>query len=116
MKFFGKPQVEEVKLNVNQADISEGRNLDGSKGAVCNNCGGYGYTIKLKGGRLPCSFCKQTGAREETKEELQEKIARQGIQINGLINDLTLLKKALLETLQVKGLEINTNPEGTKHV
>lgn len=47
---------------------------DGSKGAVCNNCGGYGFTNGLNGAALGCQHCEQTGIQLPSRLELQKQI------------------------------------------
>jgi hypothetical protein len=37
------------------------KNARGKQGAICNNCAGFGYTIKLGGGNLKCMDCFGTG-------------------------------------------------------
>lgn len=93
-------KIENVRVSISEADMKDGKNVDGSKGKICNNCGGYGYTMALKGGRLPCTQCEQTGAQEMTMRELQTIVV-------GVAGDLQLLRKALLETLQSHGKTIN---------
>lgn len=39
-------------------------NRDGSRGPICNNCGGYGFTSLMSGGHQPCQFCNESGVGE----------------------------------------------------
>jgi hypothetical protein len=50
------------------------KNEDGSKGPICNNCGGYGFTNTLTGGSFGCKECDQTGIALPSKREMLEKI------------------------------------------
>lgn len=96
----------EIKLHINPNLIKDAKNIDGVLGEKCNNCGGFGFTMNTKGSKLGCGQCEQTGVRLPTNRELQT-------QISALKKDLHLLKKALLETLQTKGLSIDTNIKET---
>lgn len=89
-------------------DAGPGKNTDGSEGIVCNNCGGYGYTIKLGGGKLPCNDCKQSGVKELSKEELQKKVFN-------LEQDIMLLRRALMEDLGFQGKPIPAKVLEAKH-
>ncbi len=102
-------KVEEIKIHMNPNIVEEAKNRNGQLGQICNNCGGYGFTMNIKGGKLDCLACNKTGVKVLTLSELQA-------QVNLLRNDLTLLKKALLETLQTHQLEIETNPEEAVNV
>lgn len=101
-------KVEEVKININPNVLNERKN-NGAMTKPCNNCGGYGFTLALKGGRIPCLQCEQSGNSEMSNRELQTLIL-------GLYKDMSLLKKALLETLSNQGLTLKSNPEETIHV
>ena len=63
------------------------KNADGHLGPVCNNCGGYGYTLTLTkagGGSLGCSACDQTGIAQPSKKELQDQIDELKQKMKGL--------------------------------
>ncbi len=98
-------KIENVKLHIAPADIAEGKNTSGQFGKICNNCGGYGYTMALKGGRLPCHYCDSTGVAEISNRELQaENMA--------IKKDLDLLRQALIQTLEGHGVTIPTKLNG----
>lgn len=52
------------------------KNTDGHLGPICNNCGGYGYTLTF--GSLSssagCHACNQSGIAQPTAQQLQEQI------------------------------------------
>lgn len=102
-------RVEEMKLHIDPRVNNDAKNRDGHLGQPCNNCGGYGFTMALKGGRIPCNYCQQTGVQKLTTDDLNVLVFEQGKQINALIKDFEMLKKALLETLQTKGIVIDTD-------
>lgn len=89
--------------------VKEAPNVGGTKGEVCNNCGGYGFTLGLKGVKLTCHDCGQTGVKELTMAELSALV-------QSLKQDLTLLKLAIVETLQSKGVELKTDIGKTKAI
>lgn len=88
--------------------LKEGKNTDGVLGDKCNNCGGFGFTMSMKG-KLGCNQCDQTGVRLPTNRELQD-------QISVLKKDLSILKKALLDTLGMNGLSIKEEIGRTTNV
>lgn len=102
-------KVKEIKLHINPSLISKAKNSDGHLGEKCNNCGGFGFTMGLKGTILQCKICEQTGVKLPSLRELQT-------QISNLKKDLHLLKKALLETLLTKGITIGTNVKEANYV
>lgn len=96
---------EAVKMLIDPATLPAPKNNTGNMGTPCNNCGGYGYTMKPKigdspGGMLPCNDCRETGVMELTKEQLEDKVANQSKQINDLIKDFGELRGVVLETLK----------------
>lgn len=46
----------------------ESKNVDGSKGKICNECGGYGFTYGIRS-FIGCIPCKQTGVQPENLEQ-----------------------------------------------
>lgn len=49
-------------------------NVDGHKGKICNNCGGYGFTMNIMGGKLDCQDCEGEGIALPKKSELLKRI------------------------------------------
>jgi hypothetical protein len=47
---------------------------DGSKGPLCNLCGGYGFTNSITGGSPGCQRCEQTGVEPVNLRELQQRV------------------------------------------
>lgn len=52
------------------------KNADGRLGKVCNNCGGFGFTLHLTQGSAGCMYCGQTGVAQPTNAELASEITR----------------------------------------
>lgn len=67
-------------------------NARGILGPICNNCSGFGFTYTLKGKKLPCYACHETGVSVDVVD-LQKQVI-----------DLTRLVKMLYTELQKKGL------------
>ena len=93
----GKPK--EIKLHLTPTIMESAKNTDGILGDKCDSCGGFGFTISTQGKKLSCIFCESTGVKLPTNKELQQ-------QISDLRKDLYILKKALLDTLGMNGVEI----------
>lgn len=49
------------------------KNVDGHLGPICNNCGGYGFTLSANGSK-GCLYCEQTGIELPSKLELLQRI------------------------------------------
>jgi hypothetical protein len=62
---------------------------DGSKGPLCKNCGGYGFTNSITGGSPGCQRCEQTGIEPVNVQELQKQVS-----------DLTKLVETLVEKIK----------------
>jgi hypothetical protein len=93
-------KAKDIRLHFKPEDMEHQKNTTGTLGAKCNNCGGYGFTMKLGGGRLDCKYCEHTGVKEPTPREIQE-------QISGINSDLRELKEALLKTLVGQGRDLD---------
>lgn len=113
---MAEPTTEEKKHDqdkialVLDSNASKGaKNIDGSKGEKCNNCGGFGYTLGLRGEKLSCKECDGEGVKLLTRKELQN-------QVFDLKQDLKHLKQALIETIGTHGLKIKTEVNNTKQV
>jgi len=102
-------KTETVKIHMSEEILNSGKNLDGAKGPVCNNCGGYGFTMKLKGGKLPCNDCDQTGAVTVSNRELQELVF-------GLAHDIKMLRNALLKDLKFQSVSVPEAVKEANHV
>lgn len=96
---FGFKRNNSVRLAVDPAQLPKARNTDGSKGKVCGNCGGYGYTLKLKGGTIDCFECAATGVGAEGIKDMQEKM-------QSMENEIKTLKKAVIEELRKQGVPV----------
>jgi len=92
---------EPTRILINTDSLPEPKNIDGVLGEKCNNCGGYGYTMGIKGKSLSCEECERTGVKLPTRRELQT-------QISEIRKDLQMLRKAVLATLEAGGLKIKT--------
>lgn len=68
--------------------LSPNKNADGHLGPICNNCGGFGYTLGLKGerGGGGCHQCNQTGVATPTNQDLENRVASLETEIRGLKN------------------------------
>lgn len=55
-------------------ETAPNKNADGHLGPVCNNCGGYGYTLGIGGTDSGCRDCGQTGVAAMTNRELQAEV------------------------------------------
>lgn len=64
---------------------------DGSKGIICNYCGGYGFTNNMTGGSNGCIRCNGTGIEPISTHELQRQI-----------NDLRTGQQEILDLLRGK--------------
>jgi hypothetical protein len=89
----------DIKLHLNSNILDEGSNKNGEIGEVCNNCGGYGFTMNIKGGKLPCMHCKKTGVKELSNQELQK-------EVYNLKKDIQLLRRSLMNDLGFHGRDI----------
>lgn len=89
------------KVVIDPAMIVPPKNLDGSLGPKCNNCGGFGYTMGLKGKTIQCAYCDATGVKTPTNRELQD-------QVSEIKDDLKKLRKALIENAKMNGIKIKT--------
>ena len=90
-----------IEIHMDPSINADAKNIDGIEGYKCNNCGGYGFTMNIKGGRIPCKDCDQTGVRLPDNRELQNQVSRLSREIDGL-------KKALIKTLADGGVELET--------
>lgn len=68
------------------------RNARGIQGPICNRCSGFGFTYSLKGKKLDCQECHETGVGIDVVD-----LQRQVI-------ELTRLVKVLYDELRAKGL------------
>lgn len=96
---FGFFKKDNFRLVIDPEKIPPAKNLDGSKGKVCGNCGGYGYTMKLKGGTIDCVDCATTGVGAEGIKDMQEKM-------KSMENEIKTLKKAVIEELRKQGVPV----------
>lgn len=94
-------QEEKVKLIIPGSIIEERKN-EGSLGKVCEKCKGFGFSMKLKGGRTVCKECAGSGIGYVDVQNLYIRVGR-------LEADNSLLRKALLETLKNKNISIKTD-------
>lgn len=85
-----------VKFVVDPGLYPKPLNLNGSKGKVCYNCGGYGYTLKLGGGKIDCVDCAGTGVGAEGIKDMQEKM-------KNMEAEMTTLKRAVIAELKKQG-------------
>lgn len=86
------------KVFINTAILPKGKNLTGILGEKCNNCGGYGYTVGLKGTSINCKDCEGTGVKSPTIRELQN-------QISDVKKDLDNLRRAIMKTLGIREID-----------
>ena len=84
-----------IKLVIDPVMLPQAKNANGILGEKCNNCGGFGYTMSIKGNSLSCSECEQTGVKLPTRRELQN-------QISEMKQDLHNLRKAILDSIGIK--------------
>lgn len=84
-----------VRLTIDPTKLKEGKNVTGILGEKCNNCGGFGYTLSLKGGNLDCQVCEKTGVKLPTIRELQT-------EISAMKQDLHNLRQAIIKELGIK--------------
>lgn len=57
--------------------VAANKNADGRLGKICNNCGGFGYTLHLiSGGSAGCYHCNQTGVEAPSNHDLQNEIVK----------------------------------------
>lgn len=50
------------------------KNVDGSLGAICNYCGGYGFTNHINGSSPGCTRCGSTGVEPIDTRALEKKV------------------------------------------
>lgn len=81
------------QIHIVPQNLPPAQNLDGAKGGKCNNCGGFGYTMGLKGVTLNCTFCQGTGARQVSPAELEARLS-------AVEQDLAMLRQAILSTVE----------------
>ena len=89
-------QKKEETIRIDTDRLPPGANLDSSKGEKCNNCGGFGYTVGLKGTKIDCQLCGKTGVKQPTLAELAARMTTLEV-------DNRKLKKALIATLEAVG-------------
>lgn len=90
-----------VRVFMDSSILDGAKNTNGVAGKKCNNCGGFGFTMGLQGNKLDCKYCDKTGVELPTIRELQD-------QISLLRQDLFMLRKALIETLESRGMVIKS--------
>lgn len=80
--------------------LEPAKNLNGQVGPVCNNCGGYGYTMHIGNkeknitpGAKGCAECDGTGVALPSNREIQN-------QLSELKNEFNSLKKAILKVAE----------------
>lgn len=82
-------------------DQAAGKNLDGSLGKICNNCGGLGWTMVLTGGKKNCDDCDKTGIATMSRRELQMELEKQRDMIAQMIQHL-IDEGVILKGLRMK--------------
>lgn len=69
-----------LNVDVDKLKKQGAKNTRGELGPVCNNCGGYGFTLGFNGS-LGCHYCNQTGVAAMTNHELQHQVVNLGKQM-----------------------------------
>lgn len=92
-----KPRV--VKINIGPDVFKDAKNISGKNGEKCNNCGGYGFTMGIKGEKLPCKDCDETGVKAISNRELQARVI-------ALETNMENLRQAILKDLGFQGRAI----------
>lgn len=64
------------------------KNVSGSLGAICNNCGGIGWTMILGGGKKNCESCDMTGIATMSRRELQDELMKTKRMIKEILQHL----------------------------
>ena len=67
-------------------DDAYSKNTTGKLGAICNYCGGYGFTNSLKGGSIGCIRCMQTGIEPVDTRKLAEQVEKLTELVKQLVN------------------------------
>lgn len=84
---------QKVDLEVNVDEMrARSKNTDGHLGPICNNCGGFGFTLTLggPGTSAGCKSCDQTGVAAMTNSELQKMVVK-------MAEDLSEFKKLIIK-------------------
>ena len=99
----------QIRVVIDPLLLPSAKNVNGVLGEKCNNCGGFGYTIGLKGTQLNCVDCEKTGVKLPTRRELQN-------QISEIRKDLHNLRKAILDSIGIKVAKPNGIKQEENHV
>lgn len=95
----------DLELEVKEDYTQHQKNTRGDLGPVCNNCGGFGFTLTIGGtGSAGCKDCHQTGVAAMTNHELQAMVV-------SMKSELQDLKRLIIELAQSKLTNGDTNNE-----
>lgn len=91
-----KPEIIDIEVQLPDKP-PQGKNTDGHLGPICNNCAGFGYTLRLKGESAGghCMNCEGSGVARMTHQQLQN-------QVVGLSADIKALKDIIIKFMEEK--------------
>jgi hypothetical protein len=87
----------ETVLEIKEDVTTHQKNTDGHLGPICNNCGGFGFTLTFGGvsNSAGCKDCDQTGVASMTNAQLQKEVI-------GMKQELAELKNIIINALKEK--------------